>query len=82
MMQMNRILKMQVWILVLIAVFCMAVNVYSKIEQNRQNVAIYEELKALRQDVVALQKDVGELKTDVKPESMYERSIKWILGEK
>ena len=79
---MNRILKMQVWMLVLIAVFCMAVNVYSKIEQNRQNVAIYEELKALRQDVVVLQKDVAELKTDVKPESMYERSIKWILGEK
>ncbi len=79
---MNRILKMQVWMLVLIAVFCMAVNVYSKIEQNRQNVAIYEELKALRQDVVVLQKDVAELKTDVKPESMYERSIKWILGDK
>ena len=82
MMQMNRVLKMQVWMLVLIAVFCMAVNVYSKIEQNRQNVAICEELKALRQDVVVLQKDVAELKTDVKPESMYERSIKWILGEK
>lgn len=79
---MNRILKMQVWMLVLIAVFCMAVNVYSKIEQNRQNVAIYEELKTLRQDVTALQKDVAELKTDVKPESMYERSIKWILGDK
>ena len=43
---------------------------------------LYEELKALKQDVVALQKDVGELKTDVKPESMYERSLKWILGEK
>ena len=79
---MNRILKIQVWMLVIIAVFCMAVNVYSKIEQNRQNVAIYEELKTLRQDVTALQKDVAELKTDVKPESMYERSIKWILGDK
>ena len=78
---MKRILKMQVWMLVIIAVFCMAVNVYSKIEQNRQNVAIYEELKSLRNDVTVLQKDVTGLKSDVKPQSMYERSIKWILGD-